>query len=146
MASGRRWRDNRPVIAVDTNVLVRLLVGDDLLQRDRAAALFAHAEAIFIAKTVLLEAAWVLQSAYAFPRTDVAEALKKLAGLPNVIVEDAERVARALGYAERGVDVADALHVASSSEAETFYTFDQRLIRQAGAQGLVIAEPPHQSG
>lgn len=134
------------MIAVDTNVLVRLLVGDDLTQRDRAAALFAHAEAILIAKTVLLEAAWVLQSAYAFPRTDVADALGKLAGLPNVVVEDAERVAQALGHAQRGVDVADALHVASSSEAETFYTFDQRLIRQAGAQGLVIAEPPHQSG
>ena len=134
------------MIAVDTNVLVRLLVGDDLLQRDRAAALFTHADAIFIAKTVLLETAWVLQSAYAFPRTEVAEALKKLAGVPNVIVEDAERVAQALGHAERGVDVADALHVTSSSEAETFYTFDQRLIRQAEAQGLVIAEPPHQSG
>ncbi len=134
------------MIAVDTNVLVRLLVGDDLTQRDRAAALFTHANAIFIAKTVLLEAAWVLQSAYAFPRKEVAEALGKLAGLPNVIVEDAKRVAQALGHAQRGVDVADALHVASSSGAETFYTFDQRLIRQAGAQGLAIAEPPHQSG
>ena len=134
------------MIAVDTNVLVRLLVGDDLTQRDRAAALFAHAEAIFIAKTVLLESAWVLQSAYAFPRKDVAKALKKLAGLPNVIVEDAERVAQALNHTDYGLDVADALHVASSSGAETFYTFDQRLIRQAEAQGLVIAEPPHQSG
>lgn len=134
------------MIAVDTNVLVRLLVGDDHTQRDRTAALFAHAEAIFIAKTVLLEAAWVLQSAYAFPRNDVVMALKKLAGLPNVIVEDAERVAQALNHAEHGVDVADALHAASSSGAQTFYTFDQRLIRQAAAQGLAVAEPPHQSG
>lgn len=134
------------MIAVDTNVLVRLLVSDDPAQKDRAVALFAHAEAIFIAKTVLLETAWVLQSAYAFPLTEVAEALKKLAGLPNVIVENAERVAQALGQAERGVDVAEALHVASSSGADTFYTFDQRLIRQAEAQGLVIAEPPHPRG
>lgn len=134
------------MIAVDTNVLVRLLVGDDLAQRDRAAALFAHAEAIFIAKTVLLESAWVLQSAYAFPRKDVGKALKKLAGLPNVIVEDAERVAQALNHADYGLDVADALHMASSSGAETFYTFDQRLIRHAEVQGLVIAEPPHQGG
>jgi predicted nucleic-acid-binding protein len=134
------------VIAVDTNVLVRLLVGDDAAQKDRAAALFADAEAIFIAKTVLLETAWVLMSAYAFPRIEVADALGRLAGLPNVIVEDAERVAQALGHAQRGVDVADALHVASSSGADAFYTFDQRLIRQAVAQGLVIAEPPHPRG
>lgn len=134
------------MIAVDTNVLVRLLVGDDLLQRDRAAALFTHADAIFIAKTVLLETAWVLLSAYAFPRKDVAEALKKLGGLPNLVVEDAERVSHALNHADYGLDVADALHVASSSKADTFYTFDQRLIRQAEAQRLVIAEPPHPRG
>jgi predicted nucleic-acid-binding protein len=134
------------VIAVDTNVVVRLLVGDDARQKERAAYLFAGAKAVFIAKTVLLEAAWVLQSAYAFPRREVAEALRRLGGLPNVIVEDAERVAHALNHAGHGLDVADALHVASSFGAETFYTFDQRLIRQAAAQGLAIAEPPGQDG
>jgi predicted nucleic acid-binding protein len=62
------------------------------------------------------------------------------------MIEDALRVAQALDHAERGVDVADALHVASSSAAETFYSFDQRLIRQAAAQELAVAEPPHQGG
>jgi predicted nucleic-acid-binding protein len=134
------------VIAVDTNVIVRLLVGDDARQLERAARLFAGTSPIFIAKTVLLEAAWVLQSAYAFPRRKVVEALQRLGGLSNVIVEDAERVAHALRHADQGLDVADALHVASSLDAETFYTFDQRLIRQAATQGLAIAEPPQQGG
>lgn len=145
MASARRAREG-PVIAVDTNVVVRLLVGDDARQKDRTARLFAATSTIFIAKTVLLEAAWVLQSAYAFPRHEVAEALRRLGGLPNVIVEDAERAAHALNHAGHGLDVADALHVASSLDAETFCTFDQRLIRQAAAQGLAIAEPPGQDG
>lgn len=55
------------MIAVDTSMLVRLLVADDAAQGKRAAELFARAEEAFIAKIVVLETAWVLQSAYGFP-------------------------------------------------------------------------------
>lgn len=129
------------MIAVDTNVIVRLIVADDAVQGQRAARLFAHAPEIFVAKTVLLETAWVLQSAYGFARDAVAEALRRLAGLPNVVVEDAEQVATALDLARRGADVADAIHIAACPEAERFYTFDRRLIRQAQAAGLSVTEP-----
>lgn len=129
------------MIAVDTNVVVRLIVADDAVQGQRAARLFAHAPEIFIAKTVLLETAWVLQSAYGFARDAVAEALRRLAGLPSVVVEDAEQIAIALDLAQRGADVADAIHIAACPAAERFYTFDRRLIRQAQAAGLSVAEP-----
>ena len=129
------------MIAVDTNVLVRLFVADDAAQGKCAAELFARAEQVFIAKTVVLETAWVLQSAYGFPRHDVAGALRRLAGLPNVVLEDTEQVAFALDLASRGVDFADALHVAACREAGTFYTFDRRLIRQGAAVGITITEP-----
>ena len=72
------------MIAVDTNVLVRLIVADDAVQGKRAAKLFAQSAGVFVAKTVVLETAWVLQSAYGFSRHDVAGALRRLAGLPNV--------------------------------------------------------------
>lgn len=129
------------MIAVDTNVVVRLIVADDAVQGQRAARLFARAPAIFIAKTVLLETAWVLQSAYGFPHDQVAEVLRRLAGLANVLVEDAEQVAAALDLAQRGADLADALHLAACPEAERFYTFDRRLIRHAQAAGLSVIEP-----
>ena len=51
------------MIAVDTNVLVRLLTGDDPAQTRRAADLFAQ-ESILIPKTVLLETEWVLRYRY----------------------------------------------------------------------------------
>ena len=57
------------MIAVDTNVLVRLLTGDDLKQAAAARSLFA-AGPIWIAKTVLLETAWVLRSLYGFEESD----------------------------------------------------------------------------
>ena len=129
------------MIAVDTNVVVRLIVADDAVQGQRAARLFAHAPEIFVPKTVLLETAWVLQSAYGFPRDQVAEALRRLAGLPNVLVEDAEQMAAALDLARSGMDVADALHIAACPQAERFYTFDRRLIRHAQAAGLSVIEP-----
>jgi len=129
------------VIAVDTNVLVRPIVADDADQGRRAAELFARTAQVFVAKTVVLETAWVLQSAYGFPRHDVAGALRRLAGLPNVVIEAAEQVAFALDLASRDVDFADALHVAAARDAGTFYTFDRRLIRQGGAVGIDVSEP-----
>lgn len=129
------------MISVDTNVVVRLIVADDAVQGQRAARLFAQASEIFVARTVLLETAWVLQSAYGFPRDQVAEALRRLAGLPNVLVEDAEQMAAALELAQSGMDVADALHLAACPEAAPFYTFDRRLIRHAQTAGLNVVEP-----
>ena len=129
------------MIAVDTNVVVRLLVGDDPEQARRATDLFAREPEIFIAKTVVLETAWVLQSVYGFSRPVVAEAVQCLAGLPNVVVEDAKQLARALDLIERGIDVADALHLAASPDGAAFHTFDTRLIRRGVEQGLPVIEP-----
>lgn len=140
MAAQGRAR-NHQVIAVDTNILVRLLVGDDPAQGKQAYDLFSRKPEIFIAKTVILEAAWVLQSVYGFPRAEIAAALRRVAGLPNTVVENAKQLARALDLVGHGLDFADTLHLVSSPEAEPFYTFDGALIRRATAQELVVAAP-----
>ena len=51
--------------AVDTNVVVRLLTGDDPKQAAAARALFRSRQ-IWVAKTVLLETGWVLRSLYGY--------------------------------------------------------------------------------
>ena len=129
------------VISVDTNILVRLLVGDEPTQGKQATDLFSREPEIFIAKTVVLETAWVLRSVYGFPRAEIAAALRRVAGLSNAVVEDPEQLARALDLVGRGLDFADALHLVASPEAERFYTFDGALIRRATARGLAVAEP-----
>src|ERR1035441_2258175 len=83
--------------AVDTNVVVRLLTGDDPGQEAAARALFA-AGPIWIAKTVLLEAAWVLRSLYGFDENSIRTAFTKLLGLKTVHVEDESSMAAALAY------------------------------------------------
>jgi predicted nucleic-acid-binding protein len=118
------------VIAIDTNVLVRLLVNDDEAQGSRARAAF-EVEDIWIGKTVLLETFWVLRSVYDFDDTAIARAIEGALGLPRVQVEDAERVKLALAAVADGIDIADALHVAPTpGDARAFATFDRDLARR----------------
>ena len=82
------------MLAVDTNVVVRLLVNDDQRQGAEARDLFASDD-IFIGVTVLLEVAWVLESVYGLRADETVQALRGLLGLPNLPVEDAGRCRRA---------------------------------------------------
>lgn len=119
------------MIAVDTNVLVRFLVGDDPKQAARAASLLRRNTSVWISKTVLLETEWVLRSLYGFSPQAVVTALQALAGLQNVVLEDEPAVANALDWFKNGLDFADALHLASADKAKQFATFDQKLAKRA---------------
>lgn len=123
------------MVAVDTSVVVRLLTHDDRAQASRALALF-RSEQIWIGKTVVLETEWVLRSLYGFSGERVREALRAMAGLRNVHLEDAATVAQALSWAETGLDFADALHLASSVEAEAFTSFDEKFVKRAVRAGI----------
>jgi predicted nucleic-acid-binding protein len=120
------------VDAVDTNVLVRLLVADDASQTRRARTALS-APAVFISKTVLLECEWVLRYSYALKAPAITSALRAVLGLPNVAAEDEEQIDRALTWHEQGMDFADALHLAASGRARRFVTFDKAFARQAKA-------------
>ena len=118
------------MIAVDTNVLVRFLVRDDAKQAARAASLI-RGDVIWASKTVLLETEWVLRSLYGFSPGTVARALRRLAGLQSIFLEDELAVAKALDWSSQGLDFADALHLASAGNAKRFATFDRKLAKRA---------------
>jgi predicted nucleic-acid-binding protein len=118
------------MVAVDTNVLVRFLVRDDPKQAGRAASLI-RSTPVWISKTVLLETDWVLRSLYDFSMEARTTALRALAGLRTIFLEDELAVAKALDRSQSGLDFADALHLASIGNAKQFATFDQKLIKQA---------------
>jgi predicted nucleic-acid-binding protein len=122
------------MIAIDTNVLVRLLVNDDEAQGARARAAF-ETEEIWIGTTVLLETFWVLRSVYDFDDIAIARAIEGALGLPKVQVENSERVKLALAAVADRIDIADALHVATTPrDARAFATFDQELARRGKAR------------
>jgi predicted nucleic-acid-binding protein len=120
--------------AVDTNVLVRLLTGDDPRQEAAARSLFA-AGPIWIAKTVLLETGWVLRSVYRFDETAIRNAFTGLLGLKNVHAEDETSVAYALALMRHGVDLADAMHLSSRPTGAAFVSFDEAFVRRAARAG-----------
>lgn len=124
--------------AVDTNVLVRYLVADDPAQASAASRVF-ESESIFIPKSVLLESEWVLRSAYERSPSEIAAAFAALADAREIEIEDERAVRRAIAWFARGLDFADALHLASRRQDVEFVTFDKGLVsiaRRTGIEGV----------
>lgn len=116
-------------VAVDTNVLLRLLVEDDEAQAVIARAIFEGPCAV--SATVLLEAGWVLASRYRWPRTAIADALIAVLDMPGVIV-DPETLGWALERYRCGGDLPDMIHIAMAGSSERFATFDASIAQDAG--------------
>jgi predicted nucleic-acid-binding protein len=128
--------------ALDTNVLARFFVDDpDDAQAasQRPAAVAALAERAFVSVTVLQELEWVMRGFYGFPAKDISRVLRALASIEHVTLEDRDAVLVAVEAFEKGLDFADALHLARSSRASGFATFDRRLAKRAKA--LALAPP-----
>ncbi len=131
------------MIAVDTNVLVRLYVdpvnaNESDVQRKKAITLFKSESAIYVPITVILELAWVMRSFYEFSAQNLRDVLAHLTGLPNVEVEHWAEVNSAAELACKGFDIADVLHALLSVHTEAFVTFDdKKLVRRAKRLGVL---------
>ena len=126
------------MIALDTNVLVRYLLNDDGAQAAEAERLLDSGEVLAVSVTVWLELAWVLES-YGCTEAEVVRAIRHLLGLPNLHTSDTIALLRALEWFERGMDFADAFHLALASRARSLASFDLDLARKAEKLG---AHPP----
>ena len=125
--------------AVDTNVLARFYLRDDAAQGRVAAAILAAGD-LFVPKTVILELEWVLRYVAEQPAAKVLDCLTHLIALPGVTVEDRDEIDAALETCRRGIDFADALHLAASKSCSELLTFDDRsYARRAAKLGL---KPP----
>jgi predicted nucleic-acid-binding protein len=122
------------MIAVDTNVVVRLLTGDDPKQAALARSLFAT-QPIWVGKTVMLETSWVLRSLYGFEESAIREAFTRLLGLKNVHTEDKLSMAAALALTVHGIELADAMHLSSRPPGASFVSFDQSFVHRAKRAG-----------
>jgi predicted nucleic-acid-binding protein len=126
------------MIAVDTNVVVRLLVADDPDQS--AIARRRAAEGIFISHGVLMETEWVLRTGYRLPRGKLADALRDLLELSIAEVEDRDDLRWAVDRYRRGADWSDLLHLIAARAHAGFATFDRALPRESGADAPTTIE------
>ena len=124
------------MISLDTNVLVRIVTRDDPDQLESALTIMKSSQ-LFVTKTVLLEFEWVLRYCYDLNRNSIANALLKLLGLEQLEIEDRKSVTRAYSWYKKGMDFADALHLASSASASAFATFDRKLASRSQAENSI---------
>jgi predicted nucleic-acid-binding protein len=125
------------VIALDTNVLARLLLQDDAAQFIRAKALLATDQPFTAPVTVLLELVWVLESNDCMA-TDIQRALNLLLNLPNFNPPQAAAVRLALDAFVQGMDFADALHLALCKDEDALITFDKAFVKKASKGGSAL--------
>ena len=131
------------MIAIDTNVLVRLITGDDRKQQKAAMAyLGAHCSAdepAWVSPVVAAETIWVLQRAYGYSREQIASAVERLLDTVELLFEQSECVRAALAGYRSGAGFADAL-LAESTIARgcrTIVTFDADAAKRMNAFTLL---------
>ncbi len=129
------------MIGLDSNVLLRFVVGDDPEQARAARTVMAGLtpkEPGFISLVTLVEFAWVLARGYRRSPEQVLDHVEDLLASAELEFEDGETVWRALAQARSGADLADAI---VADTAETFgcsetVTFDRRAARLLGMRLL----------
>ncbi|HGG58889.1 MAG TPA: PIN domain-containing protein [Gammaproteobacteria bacterium] len=122
--------------AVDTNILVRLLVQDDEKQAARVNQLLTDAETrkqpLFVSHVVVLELIWVLGSAYEIPREEILKALSHLLSMAALTFQAPPTIRDFINNAQAGsLDLADLLiaQIARDAGCETTLTFDNKAAR-----------------
>ena len=124
---------------LDTNVVVRLLIGDDPQQTPIAEQAFLTAIAsggVYLPDVVLAEVAWVLRG-YDLERATRYQLLERLVRTRGVVVDDIDAVIDALEQFRLGGDLADQLILARATNtgALPVLSFDRRF---SGCDGVEL--------
>jgi predicted nucleic-acid-binding protein len=126
--------------AADTNVLVRVLTGDDPVQGPAAEAFFRDHAPVWVSHAVLMETVWVLDSVYACGKAQLAAALARIIDNRVLALEDPDvaRAALALYRSKGKVNFEDCmiLEIARKAGHHPLATFDKALGACPGAHRL----------
>ena len=121
--------------AVDTNVVVRLLVRDEETQFERARGFVSGGA--WVSLVVLAEAMWVLKNGYRMQPKEIAQAVDMLLNQQDLVLEDPQTVAAALSaFRARprfGFTDCLILEIARKAGHLPLGTFDHELAKADGA-------------
>jgi len=124
--------------AVDTNILVRLLVRDDPEQVRIAESFIAPGA--WVSHLVLAETVWVLDTVYDRTATQLVTSLEMLLNHKQLTIQDAEIVVSAVGHFKKrpalGFSDCLVLEIARKAGHLPLGTFDRNLSRLEGAKRL----------
>jgi predicted nucleic-acid-binding protein len=124
--------------AVDTNLLVRLIVRDDPVQVEAAEAFIAAGA--WVSQLVLAETIWVLDAVHERSARQLAAAIEMLLNHQQLSIQDADVVANALEHFRKrpalGFSDCLVLEIARKAGHLPLGTFDRGLAKLEGAQRL----------
>lgn len=121
---------------LDTNVLLRLIVGDDEAQQETAIETLEAAELVAISVHAFCEFAWVLDRSYGVQRTDISAAIRHILDMRNVVA-NRPTIEAGLAVLDAGGDFADGV-IAFDGQwlgGETFVSFDKKAVKLLEGQG-----------
>jgi len=124
-------------ITADSNVLLRVIVGDHPAQAKAAEDILRRAEVVAVTVPTLCEVVWVLAQGYKIAAADIAQAIRTLINGANVAV-DRLAVEAGLAVLDAGGDFADGAIAVEGQRlgAELFVSFDKQAVRLLERRGL----------
>lgn len=124
--------------AVDTNLLVRLVVRDDADQVNTAESFVS--KGAWVSHLVLAETIWVLEAVYDRSPAQIASAIERLLNHTDLTLQEADVVAQALEHfrAHPSLGFSDCLvlEIARKAGHLPLGTFDRSLAKLDGAHRL----------
>jgi predicted nucleic acid-binding protein len=132
---------------VDSNVILRFLIGDPPEMAEESARLFRAVEdrtvTLIVDDVVVAEVVWVLSSYYRHTPRDIAAVLRGFLLQDGIEVQERDTLLLALTlYETKNVDFADALLAARMQERgiRAVFSFDRHFDRLAGVRRIPPAE------
>ena len=130
-------------IAIDTNILARIIVNDDTKQNQLAMQVIDEAELVIIGSYVLCELVWLMGSRYQVSRADIAKALRHILLMEKVQL-DRPAVEAGLALYEAGAGFADGViaYEGQRKGADAFISFDKKavaLLNKNGKKAKLLA-------
>jgi predicted nucleic-acid-binding protein len=124
-------------VSVDTNVLARAILQDDVGQCGVARKVLKEASLIAVSLPCLCELAWILRQGAKLSKEDVAAAVRSLLNTANVVM-NRPAVETGLAVLDDGGDFADGImaHEGQWLGGETFVSFDKKAVALLSKQGM----------
>jgi len=118
---------------VDTNILVRFLIGDDEIQAKKVYNIFKKTESekneLFVSLLVILELIWILESVYEIQRAEILDSISELLLMSILKFENQSDLQQfTLSAQGNKYDLSDLLiaHSAKTQGCEAVLTFDKK--------------------
>ena len=120
----------RKVYLIDTNVVLRYLLGDHPEFSPKAEAfMFDVSKGVKkaeILNVVIVECIYVMEKYYEIPKTEIVEKLSGILNFSGIVNPDRSEILEALlKYENSNIDIVDCILAASSSPEKVVISFDK---------------------